>query len=110
MVGNTGYFATFGNYNFLEFPLLFRHEVADRWSLLAGPHISFLLGGRAEVGNEKNPLASSLTAGGVNVGVLYKISDRFGADARYSRDLLVLSGGRSPAFHVIQVGLNAMLR
>ncbi len=95
----------FGNLNYLEMPLLFRNEVAERWYLYGGAYIAFLLNGRAE--SDGQPVTVERGAiTGLMLGADYQLSNRLALDVRYQRDLLGLSSTPYGGLHGFQFGMN----
>jgi|GEM_PF-3958497 len=104
-IGNARYLPGYGQINYLDWTLLFRHEVAPRWSLLAGPQLSVFLDGRTQSGGRFSPIGSH-SIGGLVIGTLVNLNDRLALDARYHRDLLSLSTNQSGGLHSFQLGLS----
>lgn len=103
--GNTRYLAGFANLNYLEMPLLFRHEVAYRWHLYAGPYLAFFLNGYSETEGKRNPPVRPATATGLMFGASYNLTERVAADVRYQRDMVLLSSSPYGGFHSFQLTL-----
>ena len=95
---------TFGNLNYLELPLLFRHEVAYHWHLYGGPYLAFFLNGYTERNSQRNPPVQAHTVSGLTLGTSYAFTNRLAADLRYQRDLIALSSA-SYGFYSFQLGL-----
>ncbi len=96
----------FGNLNYLELPLLFRHEVAYRWHLYGGPYAAFFLNGYRESDGQRNAPVQSHAVTGLALGTSYAFTDRFAADLRYQTDLITLSSTPYGGFHSFQAGLS----
>lgn len=92
-----------GNLNYLELPLLFRHEVAPRWHLYGGPMLSIFLNGQTEAQGQPTETVRPHTVSGVALGTTCRLSDRLFADLRYQRDLLRLSSQPYGGLHAIQL-------
>ncbi len=92
---------------YLEVPLLFRHEAAERWHLYAGPYLAFMLGGTSASDVRPSVTISSHTNSGLMLGADYQISNRLSFDLRYQRDLLQISTTPySNTYHSYQLGVN----
>lgn len=98
--------AGLGNANYLELPLLFRHEVAYRWHLYGGPYLAFFLNGFSRFDGVAEEPVSSHTISGLMLGTSYNLTDRLAVDLRYQRDLITLSSTPYGGFHSFQLGLN----
>lgn len=103
---NVRYLPAFGNLNYLELPLLFRHEVAYRWHLYGGPYLAFFLNGYTESDGKRNETVRPHTVSGLMLGTSYAFTNRLSADLRYQRDLVILSSTPYGGFHSFQAGLN----
>ncbi|WP_322550298.1 porin family protein [Flavobacterium psychraquaticum] len=85
--------ATF-KFNYINIPLLFKYEIADKFSLEAGPYVGFLTSAKLKaniqgVGSEtidaKDMLKS--TDFGIAIGMNYEFTDVIFANARYQSGL-----------------------
>lgn len=85
--------ATF-KFNYINIPLLFKYEIADKFSLEAGPYVGFLTSAKLKakiqgVGSEtidaKDMLKS--TDFGLAIGMNYEFTDVIFANARYQSGL-----------------------
>ena len=102
--------STLSSLNYLELPLLFRHEVGYHWHLYGGPYLAFFLNGyRRFDGVDEEPVRPH-TVSGLMLGTTYSFTDRLAADLRYQRDLVTLSSTPYGGFHSFQVGLNYAFR
>lgn len=108
--GNVRYLPAFGNVNYLETPLLFRHEVAYRWHLYGGPYLAFFLNAYTESDGKRNEPVRPHTVSGLMLGTTYALTERLGADLRYQRDLITLSSTPYGGFHSFQAGVTYALR
>lgn len=108
--GSTRYLSSFSNQNYLELPLLFRHEVAYRWHLYTGPYLAFFLNGYSETEGVKNPPVRPNTISGLMLGTSYTITERLSADIRYQRDLVRLSSTPYGGFHSFQLTMGWSFR
>ena len=104
--GGVRYLPALGNLNYLEMPLLFRHEVAYRWHLYGGPYLAFFLNAYTETDGKRNEPVRSHTVSGLMLGTSYVLTERLGVDLRYQRDLVTLSSTPYGGFHSFQAGLN----
>lgn len=104
--GNIRYLPAFGNVDYLEMPLLFRHEVAYRWHLYGGPYLAFFLNGYTESDGKRNEPVRPHTVGGLMMGTSYAFTNRLAVDIRYQRDLVTLSSTPYGGFHSFQAVLN----
>lgn len=108
--GTIRYLNNFANLNYLEIPLLFRHEVAYRWHLYTGPYVAFFLKGYTETeGNRNSPLPQS-TVTGLMLGTSYALTDRLSVDLRYQRDLVQISSTPYGGLHSFQLALGWAFR
>jgi hypothetical protein len=98
------YVAGYANINYLELPLLFRHEIAYRWHLYAGPYLAFFLHGKGE--SDSKPISVRRDTGsGLAVGATYAITRQLFADVRYARDIIYLSSQPYGGSHSFQATL-----
>lgn len=96
---------------YLEVPLLFRHEAAERWHLYAGPYLAFLLNGTAQPEGQPSVAMRPHTNSGLVFGADYQFSKILSLDLRYQRDLIQLSNTPySNGYHSYQLGLNWQIR
>lgn len=102
--------AGFGNLNYLDVPLLFRHEIAYRWYVYGGPYLSFFLNGYTETAGQRNPDLRAHTVSGLVLGTSYHLTNRLAADLRYQRDLVVLSSASYNTLQVVQAGVSYQLK
>lgn len=103
--GNIRYLSASGSANYLEMPLLFRHEASYRWHLYGGPYMAFFINGHTESDGQPNPPTPGHTLLGLMFGTSFDLTDRLAFDARYQRDMLKLSLKPYGGFHSFQVGL-----
>ncbi|MCY7357860.1 MAG: PorT family protein [Rudanella sp.] len=103
--GNIRYLSAMGSPNYLELPLLFRHEASYRWHLYGGPYLAFFLNGHTESDGQPNPPTPGHTLIGLMLGASYNLTSRLAFDARYQRDMLKLSSKPYGGFHSFQAGL-----
>lgn len=103
--GNIRYLSALGNVNYLELPLLFRHEASYRWHLYGGPYLAFFLNNYAESDDIPTPIEPDNTQSGLMFGASYNLTDRLAFDARYQRDVLKISSRPYGGFHSFQAGL-----
>ncbi|WOD43397.1 outer membrane beta-barrel protein [Hwangdonia lutea] len=85
--------------NEIQAPILVKYNVADAFSLLAGPNLGFLL-------DAPNGLKSFNF--GIDFGAAYDIGEKFNVNARYDlglTNLLKNPGGNSVKLRGIQVGV-----
>ncbi|MFD2572441.1 porin family protein [Spirosoma soli] len=108
--GNTRYLAASANLNYLETPLLFRHEVAYRWYLYGGPYLAFFLNGSSETEGKPNPAVQPHTTSGLMLGASYNLTSKLVADIRYQRDLIQISTTPYGGFHSFQATLGWAFR
>lgn len=99
------YLAGSGDANYLELPLLFRHEVAYRWHLYGGPYLAFFLNGYSRFDSVPEEPIPAHTVSGLMLGTTHQFTDRLAADLRYQRDLITLSTTPYGGFHSFQLGL-----
>ena len=104
--GNVRYLSNFANLNYLEIPVLFRHEVAYGWHLYAGPYIAFLINGYTETEGVRNPPLNANAVTGLMVGTSYALTNRLSADLRYQRDLIQISSSPYGGLHSVQLGMS----
>ena len=108
--GNIRYSSNLGNLNYLEIPILFRHEVAYHWHLYTGPYVAFFLNGYTETGGKQNPPVNPNTITGLMIGTSYALTDRLFADLRYQRDLIQISSTPYGGLHSVQLTLGWAFR
>jgi len=108
--GSVRYPSSFSNLNYLELPLLFRHEVAYRWHLYTGPYLAFFLNGYSETEGIRNPPVRPNTISGLMVGASFAVTERLSADARYQRDLIQISSTPYGGFHSLQLTMGWAFR
>ena len=109
-LGGTRYAAGFANLNYLEVPLLFRYEMAERWHVYTGPYLAFFLNGYAETAGVRQPVSTPTTNSGVMLGLSYKLAKRLAADLRYQRDLIQFASTPYGGFHSFQATIGWALR
>ena len=102
--------------NYINVPVMFKYQVADKFSLEAGPYIGFLVSAKvkAEVSGfgsateDAKDLFKS-TDFGLGLGMNYEFSDVIFANARYQAGLTEIgdseAGGNSVKNSVFQIGL-----
>ncbi|HEY0110308.1 MAG TPA: outer membrane beta-barrel protein, partial [Fibrella sp.] len=96
---------------YLELPLLFRHEAAERWHLYGGPYLAFLLNGTSQPEGQPSVSIRSHTNSGLMLGADYQFSKSLSLDLRYQRDLLQISTTPySNGYHSYQLGVNWAIR
>ncbi|WP_375443922.1 porin family protein [uncultured Fibrella sp.] len=96
---------------YLEMPLLFRHEAAERWHLYAGPYLAFMLNGTSSSDARPTVAISPHTNSGLMLGADYQLSQKVSIDLRYQRDLLQISTTPySNSYHSYQLGVNWQIR
>ncbi len=96
---------------YLEVPLLFRHEAAERWHLYAGPYLAFLLNGTSQPEGEPSVVISPHINSGLMLGADYQLSKTLSLDFRYQRDLLQISTTPyNNSYHSYQLGVNWVIR
>lgn len=96
---------------YLEVPLLFRHEAAERFHLFFGPYLAFLLQGSTQQEGSPAVPTRSHTNSGLILGADYRLSRQLTLDLRYGRDLIQLSTTPyNNSYHSYQLGLNWQLR
>ncbi|MEZ0538213.1 porin family protein [Fibrella arboris] len=99
------------NATYLDVPLLFRHEAAERWHLYAGPYLAFLLEGTSQQEGQPVVAIQSHTNTGLLLGADYQFSKSLSLDLRYQRDLIQLSTSPyNDAYHSYQLGVNWAVR
>ena len=103
-------------FNYINIPLMFKYQVADKFSLEAGPYVGFLVSAKvkAEVSGfgsateDAKDLFKS-TDFGLGLGMNYEFSDVIFANARYQAGLTEIgdseAGGNSVKNSVFQIGL-----
>lgn len=109
-LGSTRYVARVANLNYLEVPLLLRHEVAERWHIYAGPYLAFFLHGYAETAGVQQTVTMPNTNGGLMLGLSYDLTERLTADLRYQRDLVQFASAPYGGFHSFQATVGWTLR
>ena len=102
--------------NYINVPVMFKYQVADKFSLEAGPYVGFLVSAKvkAEVSGfgsateDAKDLFKS-TDFGLGLGMNYEFSDVIFANARYQAGLTEIgdseAGGNSVKNSVFQIGL-----
>ncbi|WP_166691507.1 porin family protein [Fibrivirga algicola] len=96
---------------YLEVPLLFRHEAAERLHLYAGPYLAFMLEGTSTSDTRPSLEIDPRTNSGLMLGADYQFSKSLSLDLRYQRDLIQLSTSPySDTFHSYQLGVNWRIR
>ena len=108
--GNLRYLSGFANLNYLEIPILFRHEVAYHWHLYTGPYLAFFLNGYTETEGKRNPPIQQSTVTGLMAGTTYAFTDRLFADLRYQRDLVQIASAPYGGQHSVQLTLGWAFR
>ncbi|MFD1144812.1 hypothetical protein ACFQ4C_27025 [Larkinella insperata] len=103
--GNTRHVPTVSSQNFLDWTILFSHEVAYRWRLFVGPQLAMFLNGKAEADGEPEEVRRR-SFGGMVVGTAVQLSDRLQLDGRYQRDVFSLSTNQGGGLHGFQLGVN----
>ncbi len=99
------------NATYLEVPLLFRHEAAERWHLYAGPYLAFLLNGTSQPEGQPSVVISPHINSGLMLGADYQLSKTLSLDFRYQRDLLQISTTPyNNSYHSYQLGVNWVIR
>lgn len=97
------------NFAHLDIPLVLKYRVFKRFTPYAGPQASVLIGRNASVKGIRADEVTFSGGGGLQLGVVgglgYRITNRLGADVRYSRDLF----GSGFYSHAFQAGLNFAL-
>ncbi|GAB3500572.1 hypothetical protein GCM10027341_26090 [Spirosoma knui] len=109
-IGNTRYLPGSGNLNYLETPLLFRHEVAYRWYLYGGPYLAFFLNGHTEIEGQPTSVLKPHTNSGLMLGASYALTSKLAVDIRYQRDLVQISTTPYGGFHSFQATLGWAFR
>ena len=104
--GTSRYLSNFASLNYLEIPVLFRHEVAYGWHLYAGPYVAFLINGYTETEGVRNPPLNANSVTGLVVGASYALTNRLSADLRYQRDLIQISSAPYGGLHSAQLGIS----
>ena len=96
---------------YLELPLLFRHEAAERWNLYAGPYLAFLLAGTSQQDGNPRQSIQPHTNSGFALGAEYEFVKNLSLDLRYQRDVFQISSTPySSSFHSYQLGLSWAVR
>ncbi len=97
------------NYTYLDIPFLIKYELFKGFSPYMGKQLCLLVRKNAKLKGYDTDKATISGQGrlhyGLVAGVMYNISDRIGADIRYSRELL----GAGFKSHMLQAGLNFTL-
>ncbi|MBD0257505.1 MAG: PorT family protein [Cytophagales bacterium] len=90
----------------LDIPLVVKYRVFDRFTPYAGPQASVTISRKASLKGFQADYVTVSGGGGMVVGMVaglgYRITNRLGADARYTRDLY----GSSMYNHAFQAGLS----
>ncbi|GAB3248104.1 hypothetical protein GCM10027347_04150 [Larkinella harenae] len=107
--GNARYLPAVSSQNFLDWTLLFSHEVAYRWRLFVGPQLALFLNGKADLDGEPVEVRRR-NFGGVVVGTAVQLSDRLQLDGRYQRDLVSFSTNQGGGLNGFQLGINYSLK
>ena len=103
-------------FNYINIPLMFKYQVADKFSLEAGPYVGFLTKAKLEfdiegLGSGTEDMKDNVksTDFGIGVGMNYEFSDVIFANARYQAGLTEIgdseAGGNSVKNSVFQIGL-----
>lgn len=103
-------------FNYINVPLMFKYQVANKFSLEAGPYIGFLTSAKLKfdvegLGSETVDMKDDVksTDFGIGVGMNYEFSDVIFANARYQGGLTEIgdseAGGNSVKNSVFQIGL-----
>lgn len=98
-----------GSSDYLELPLLFRHEIAYHWHLYGGSYLAFFLNGYSESDGKRNEPIQPHTISGLTLGTSYTLSDRIAADLRYQTDVFLISTTPYDGFHSFQLGLTCQI-
>ncbi|MGA0559440.1 hypothetical protein ACO2Q8_22470 [Larkinella sp. VNQ87] len=106
--GNLRYLPAVSSENFLDWTLLFSHEVAYHWRLFAGPQLALFLNGQAEVDGKPSPVRPR-NFSGIVVGTAVQLADRWQLDGRYQRDVLSFSTNQGGGLHGFQLGINYLM-
>ena len=102
--------------NYINVPVMFKYQVADKFSLEAGPYVGFLTKAKLEfdiegLGSGTEDMKDNVksTDFGIGVGMNYEFSDVIFANARYQAGLTEIgdseAGGNSVKNSVFQIGL-----
>ena len=103
-------------FNYINLPLMFKYQVANKFSLEAGPYIGFLTSAKLKfdvegLGSDTVDMKDDVksTDFGIGVGMNYEFSDVIFANARYQGGLTEIgdseAGGNSVKNSVFQIGL-----
>ena len=103
-------------FNYINVPLMFKYQVANKFSLEAGPYIGFLTSAKLKfdvegLGSDTVDMKDDVksTDFGIGVGMNYEFSDVIFANARYQGGLTEIgdseAGGNSVKNSVFQIGL-----
>ena len=103
-------------FNYINVPLMFKYQVANKFSLEAGPYIGFLTSAKLKfdvegLGSDTVDMKDDVksTDFGIGVGMNYEFSDVIFANARYQGCLTEIgdseAGGNSVKNSVFQIGL-----
>jgi len=96
---------------YLELPVLFRHEAAERLHLYAGPYLAFQLEGTSQQEGQASQTIRPHTNSGLMFGADYQLTKSLSIGLRYQRDLIQLSTSPySDTFHSYQLGINWRIR
>ena len=104
------------NLGYINVPLMFKYQVANKFSLEAGPYIGFLTSAKLKfdvegLGSDTVDMKDDVksTDFGIGVGMNYEFSDVIFANARYQGGLTEIgdseAGGNSVKNSVFQIGL-----
>lgn len=103
-------------FNYINVPLLFKYQVANKFSLEAGPYIGFLTSAKLKfdvegLGSDTVDMKDEVksTDFGLGLGMNYEFSDVIFANARYQGGLTEIgdseAGGNNVKNSVFQIGL-----
>ena len=102
-------------FNYINIPLMFKYQVADKFSLEAGPYVGFLTSAKLEFdieglgsGTEDMKDMVKSTDFGLGLGMNYEFSDVIFANARYQAGLTQIGDtgeGDDIKNSVFQIGL-----
>ena len=102
--------------NYINVPVMFKYQIADKFSLEAGPYVGFLTKAKLEfdiegLGSGTEDMKDNVksTDFGIGVGMNYEFSDVIFANARYQAGLTEIgdseAGGNNIKNSVFQIGL-----
>ncbi|RRA98875.1 outer membrane beta-barrel protein [Larkinella rosea] len=106
--GNMRLLPAVSSQSFLDWTILFSHEIAYRWRLLMGPQLAIFLNGREELDGKPAPVRPRHFSG-VVFGTSVQLSDRLQIDGRYQRDILSFSTNQGGGLHGFQLGMSYSL-